>query len=110
LGDFSKNLGLTKPYTHFDGQQHTVYPAKGGKPAYWIPLAKDSRATDQDGSPMRQSDRSSIDTNEEAEQTEMSEFGDNGDDEDELDDDLQLNIKGATVHRRRRKATRGATQ
>ena len=39
-----------------DGQKHTIYPAKDEKPAYWVLIAKDEKATDKDGSPMWQSE------------------------------------------------------
>jgi len=44
-----------------DGQQHLVYLAKVGKTAYWVPIATDATAIDDDGSQMRQSDRSNRD-------------------------------------------------
>jgi len=53
-----KNLG--KPFPHFvDGKPHTLFSATDGKPAYWVPIAK--RATDEEVSTVRQSDRSSRD-------------------------------------------------
>ena len=73
------------------------------KPAYWVPIA-----TDDDGSQMRQSDRSGRDhasnIHEEAEKTGRSTVGETWEDEAGMDDELWLNIKGV------RQAEWGATQ
>jgi len=91
-----KNPGLTKLFPHFVDGLHTVYPAKDGKPAFWVPTAK--RATNEEASTVRQSDRSSRDAisdkNDETEQKDTENDGDNWDEEAEIDDELQLDIGG----------------